>query len=298
MCCLEPGTSFQTITPPFGRCLNVSGQASKVRTAHKPTPPALLLCLHILSRAPCPTSQVSTLSTLSVLISAPRCHPQGLLAADRSRRRACVCSCMRGWRCVWRCVFVCTGPRGSMLTPLSSHHPSHPPKLTPSPPDAYLTIPHVGRRPRGRERAAAAPFSGVDFGLRPLAAVAARDGRGGLGSRWGAEGGLVGGGRSPRLRRRVPAAGTGWVAPREPETPPPSHGHVHARAHARTVTFKYNCVTVRRPRVYIKLSIAISIVLDSGVSLGCSPPPRKGVRGRVHRPPSVPSSTGTPKSRT
>ena len=57
-----------------------------------------------------------------------------------------------------------------------------------------------------------------------------------------------------------------------------------------TVSFNYNCVTVRRPRVYLKLSIAISIVLDSGVSLGCSPPPRKGARGRVHRPPSVPSS--------
>ena len=82
------------------------------------------------------------------------------------------------------------------------------------------------------------------------------------------------------------------MAPRGPETPPPSHGHVHARAHARTVTFKYNCVTVRRPRVYIKLSMAMSIVLDSGVSLGCSPPPRKGARGRVHRPPSVPSSHG------
>ena len=51
--------------------------------------------------------------------------------------------------------------------------------------------------------------------------------------------------------------------------------------------YLYNYVTVRCPRVYIKLSRAISIILDSGVSLGCSPPPRKGVRGRVHRPPSV-----------
>ena len=88
------------------------------------------------------------------------------------------------------------------------------------------------------------------------------------------------------------AAGTGWVAPRGAETPLPSREHVHARAHARTVTFKYNCVTVRCPRVYIKLSMAISIILDSGVSLGCSPAPRKGARGRVHRPPSVPSSHG------
>ena len=55
-------------------------------------------------------------------------------------------------------------------------------------------------------------------------------------------------------------AGKGWVAPREPETPPPSRGHVHARAHARTVTFNYECVTVRRPRVYIKLSLAFPIV--------------------------------------
>ena len=35
-----------------------------------------------------------------------------------------------------------------------------------------------------------------------------------------------------------------------------------ARRGARTVTFKYNCVTVRRPRVYIKLSMAIYIVLN------------------------------------
>ena len=188
---------------------------------------------------------------------------------------------------------MCTGPRGSMLTPLSSHHPSHPPKLTPSPPDAYPTIPHVGRRPRGRERAAAAS----EVELKKIHDSSLRWRHATVGAGWGAagapEGGLVGGGRSPRLRRRVPAAGTGWVAPREPETPPPSHGHVHARAHAWTVSCNYNCVTVRRPRVYLKLPIAISIVLDSGVSLGCSPPPRKGVRGRVHRPPSVPSSTGT-----
>ena len=80
-------------------------------------------------------------------------------------------------------------------------------------------------------------------------------------------------------------AGKGWVAPQEPETRPPSRGHVHARADARTVTFNYNCVTVRCPRVYIKLSIAISIVLDSRDSLGCPPPPRKGSRVRVRRPP-------------
>ena len=73
-------------------------------------------------------------------------------------------------------------------------------------------------------------------------------------------GGLVGGWRSPPPGRRVPMAGKGWVAPQEPETRPPSRGHVHARADARTVTFNYNCVTVRRPRVYIKLSLAISIV--------------------------------------
>ena len=78
---------------------------------------------------------------------------------------------------------------------------------------------------------------------------------------------------------------TEWVAPWEPETPLPLCEHVHARAHARTVTFNYNCVTVRCPRVYIKLSIAISIVLDSRDSLGCPPPPRKGSRGRVRRPP-------------
>ena len=126
-----------------------------------------------------------------------------------------------------------------------------------------------------------------------------------VGAGWGAAaaagGGLAGGRASQSVRRRVPVAGKAWVAPREPDTPPPSRGHVHARADARTVTFDYNCVTVRRPRVYIKLSIAISIVLDSGVSLGCSPPPRKGVRGRVHRPPSVPGAFlhgGTPKSRT
>ena len=182
--------------------------------------------------------------------------------------------------------------------PLSSNHPSHPLKHTPLPPPPLLAIPHVGRRRRGREPPAAASprsrFFGIDSSLRWRRATVGA----GRGAAEAAGGGLAGGGRPPRLRRRVPAAGTGWVAPREPETPPPSHVHVHARAHARTVTFKYNCVTVRRPRVYIKLSMAISIVLDSGVSLGCSPPPRKGARGRVHRPPSVPSSTGTPKSRT
>jgi len=73
-------------------------------------------------------------------------------------------------------------------------------------------------------------------------------------------GGLVGGWRSPPPGRRVPMAGKGWVAPQEPETRPPSRGHVHARADARTVTFNYNCVTVRRPRVFIKLSLDISIV--------------------------------------
>ena len=56
-------------------------------------------------------------------------------------------------------------------------------------------------------------------------------------------------------------------------------------AHARTVTFNYNCVTVRCPHVYIKLSTAISIALDSRDSLGCPPPPRKGSRVRVRRPP-------------
>ena len=50
-------------------------------------------------------------------------------------------------------------------------------------------------------------------------------------------------------------------------------------------TFKYNCVTVRCPHVYIKLSAAISMVLDSRDSLGCPPPPRKGSRVRARRPP-------------
>ena len=123
-----------------------------------------------------------------------------------------------------------------------------------------------------------------------------------VGAGWGPPGASVGGlegvGRSSPPRRRVLGVGRGWVAPQEAEPPPPSRAHVHAGAHARTVSCNYNYVTVRRPRVYIKLSMAISIVLDSGDSLGCSPPPRKGARGRVHRPPSVPSSAGTPKSRT
>ena len=75
----------------------------------------------------------------------------------------------------------------------------------------------------------------------------------------------------------------------------PLSGHVHARAHARTVTFKYNCVTVRCPRVYIKLSIAISIVLDSRDSLGCPPPPREGAEDASADHPCLPSSTGTPQ---
>ena len=170
--------------------------------------------------------------------------------------------------------------------------PSRPPKHTSSPPRADSPIPHAGRRPRGRERAAAASPQRLDFCIDYSLRWRRETVGAGRGAAEAAGGGLAGGGRPPRLRRRVPAAGTGWVAPREPETPPPLHVHVHARAHARTVTFKYNCVTVRRPRVYIKLSMAISIVLDSGVSLGCSPPPRKGARGRVHRPPSVPSSHG------
>ena len=114
-----------------------------------------------------------------------------------------------------------------------------------------------------------------------------------VGAGWGAPrapgGGLTGGGRSPPVRRRVPAAGTGWVAPWGPETPPPSRGHVHARAHARTVTFNYNYVTVRRPHVYIKLSAAISMVLDSRDSLGCPPPPREGAEDASADHPSLPS---------
>ena len=96
----------------------------------------------------------------------------------------------------------------------------------------------------------------------------------------------------------VLAAGTGWEAPRGAETSLPSREHVHARAHARTVTFKYNCVTVRCPRVFIKLSIAISILLDSRDSLGCPPPPREGAEDASADHPCLPSSTGTPKSRT
>ena len=40
------------------------------------------------------------------------------------------------------------------------------------------------------------------------------------------------------------------------------------------------------------------IMLDGGTTPGRLPPARGAARGRVHRPPSVPSSTGTPKSRT
>ena len=62
----------------------------------------------------------------------------------------------------------------------SVSEPSHPPKHTPSPPPLIPPIPHVGRRPRGRERAAAASAAGRFFGLRPRAVEAAHDGRGGL----------------------------------------------------------------------------------------------------------------------
>jgi hypothetical protein len=188
-------------------------------------------------------------------------------------------------RCAPRAPHTRSPAREGEPAQVSGSEPSHPPKHTPSPPPPLLAIPHVGRRRRGREPPAAASprsrFFGIDSSLRWRRAT--------VGAGWGAPGaaggGLAGGGASPRLRRRVLAAGTGWVAPRGAETPLPSREHVHARAHARTVTFKYNCVTVGCPRVYIKLSIAISIVLDSRDSLGCPPPPRKGSRVRVRRPP-------------
>ena len=87
---------------------------------------------------------------------------------------------------------------------VSGSEPSHPPKHTPSPTHRAWPIPHVGRRPRGRERAAAASQSGVH---RLLAAVAARDGRGGLGSRCGGRGRACGGRAIPTAQEAGPG---GW----------------------------------------------------------------------------------------
>ena len=100
----------------------------------------------------------------------------------------------------------------------------------------------------------------------------------GLGSRCSARGQASGGGRSAPLRWWVPAAGKRWVAPREPETPPPSHEHVHASCPWSTVSFNYNCVTLRRPRVCIKLLLAQSIIKHSGTSPGCLPSARGAAR--------------------
>ena len=125
------------------------------------------------------------------------------------------------------CLFARCAPRAphtralglaAPCLPLSSYHPSHPLKHTPPPTHRAWPIPHVGRRPRGRDRAAAASPTGAFFGID--SSLWRR--RATVGAGWGAagalEGGLVGGGRSQPPRRQVPAAGTGWVAPRGPET--------------------------------------------------------------------------------
>ena len=111
-----------------------------------------------------------------------------------------------------------------------------------------------------------------------LAAVAARDGRGGLGSRCGGRRRACGGGASQSVRRRVPVAGKGWVAPRRPSRRPPRISMCMRRANASTVSFDYNCVTVRRPRVYIKLLLAQSIIKHSGTTPGCLPSARGAAR--------------------
>ena len=83
-------------------------------------------------------------------------------------------------------------------------------------------------------------------------------------------------------------AGKGWVAPRRPSRRPPRMSMCMRRAHASTVSFDYNCVTVRRPRVYIKLLLAQSIIKHSGTTPGCLPsargaaPSRYGGEPRSH----------------
>ena len=55
-------------------------------------------------------------------------------------------------------------------------------------------------------------------------------------------------------------AGKGWVAPRRPSRRPPRISMCMRRANASTVSFDYNCATVRRPRVYIKLLLYVCML--------------------------------------
>ena len=73
-------------------------------------------------------------------------------------------------------------------------------------------------------------------------------------------------------------AGKGWVAPRRPSRRPPRMSTCNASSHGSTVSFDYICATVRRPRVYIKLLLAQSIIKYSGTTPGCLPPARGAAR--------------------
>ena len=111
-----------------------------------------------------------------------------------------------------------------------------------------------------------------------LAAVAARDGRGGLGSRCGGWRRACGGGGITIGQEAGAGGREGVGGPQEAEPPPPSHEHVHASCPWSTVSFDYKCATVRCSRVYIKLLLAQSIINNCGTSPGCLPPARGAAR--------------------
>ena len=104
------GSRLRASTSPWlGRLLGVSGLLRWARFASNPPSPPLL---HIMTRDPCPASQVSSLSISSrILIGAPATFLRVyllLVGAAGAPPRACVLSCawVRAWRwpvslCAW-----------------------------------------------------------------------------------------------------------------------------------------------------------------------------------------------------
>ena len=92
-----------------------------------------------------------------------------------------------------------------------------------------------------------------------------------------------------RVGLAVEPPGSAHLRPAWPPANPPTRTELSLQAPNATVTFNYNYVTVRCPYVYVKLSTAISMVLDSRDSLGCPPPPREGAEDASADHPSLPS---------
>ena len=193
----------------------------------------------------------------------PRPHREGPLPTPRRPPRPPAARVCPLARCAPHAPHTRSRARDGEPAQVSGSEPSRPPKHTPSPFPHHTTIPHAGRRPRGRRPPPAASQWGRFLATTPRCGDAVRQsGRAGEPLRR-PRAGLRGGGHPHGSGGGCRRPGRGGWPRGSPRHRCPCVSMCMLVPTARTVTFNYNCVTVRCPHVYIKISRAISIALDS-----------------------------------